>query len=115
MGFVLERGPPLAIAGWVERSDSHPSGAWQALPPPPPAISPHPMTVTPHTSSRLDELEMRVVHQDQTIEDLNAAITAQWKLIERLERQVARLAERVADAEQCAGQAAPVDRPPPHY
>ena len=73
------------------------------------------MTDTPSTASRLDELEMRVVHQDQTIEDLNAAITAQWKLIDRLERQVARLAERVADAEQSAGQAAPVDRPPPHY
>jgi len=66
-------------------------------------------------SARLDELEMRVVHQDQTIEDLNAAVTAQWKLIERLERQVARLAERVAEAEQSTGQAAPVERPPPHY
>ena len=73
------------------------------------------MTDTPNTSSRLDELEMRVVHQDQTIEDLNAAITAQWKLIERLERQMARLAERVADAEQSGGPAAPADRPPPHY
>ena len=66
-------------------------------------------------AGRLDELEMRVVHQDQTIEDLNAAITAQWKLIERLERQVERLAERVAEAEQSAGQPAPVDPPPPHY
>ncbi|HBN93215.1 MAG TPA: SlyX protein, partial [Hyphomonas sp.] len=56
-------------------------------------------------TSRLDELEMRVVHQDQTIEDLNAAITAQWKLIERLERQVARLAERVADSERSPGDA----------
>jgi len=76
-----------------------------------PTANPSPMTDT----SRLDELEMRVVHQDQTIEDLNAAITAQWKLIERLERQVARLAERVADSEQSTGDAAPVDRPPPHY
>ena len=75
----------------------------------PPYIAP--MTDT----SRLDELEMRVVHQDQTIEDLNAAITAQWKLIERLERQMARLAERVADSERSTGDAAPVDRPPPHY
>ena len=66
-------------------------------------------------TSRFDELEMRVVHQDQTIEDLNAAITAQWKLIERLEREVARLSQRVADAEQSTGQAAPVERPPPHY
>ncbi|MCA8892302.1 MAG: SlyX family protein [Hyphomonas sp.] len=66
-------------------------------------------------SARLDELEMRVVHQDQTIDELNEAITAQWKLIDRLERQVQHLAERVADAEQSAGQTAPVDRPPPHY
>ena len=73
------------------------------------------MTDISNTSGRLDELEMRVVHQDQTIEDLNAAVTAQWKLIERLERQVERLAERVTEAEQSAGQAAPVDRPPPHY
>ena len=85
------------------------------LPPPTSSVNPSAMSDTPSASSRLDELEMRVVHQDQTIEDLNAAITAQWKLIERLERQVARLAERVADAEQSAGQAAPVDRPPPHY
>ena len=85
------------------------------LPPPTPNANPSIMTDSLDTSPRLDELEVRVVHQDQTIEDLNAAITAQWKLIERLERQVARLAERVADAEQSAGQAAPVDRPPPHY
>jgi len=78
-----------------------------------PFTSANPSAMT--DTSRLDELEMRVVHQDQTIEDLNAAITAQWKLIERLERQVARLAERVADSEQSTGQAAPVDRPPPHY
>ena len=87
----------------------------EILPPPTPSANASAMTDTPATSARLDELEMRAVHQDQTIEDLNAAITAQWKLIERLERQVARLAERVAEAEQSAGQAAPVDRPPPHY
>jgi len=79
------------------------------------SANPSTMPDPSNTPSRLDELEMRLVHQDQTIEDLNAAITAQWKLIERLERQVARLAERVADAEQSAGQGAPVDRPPPHY
>ena len=66
-------------------------------------------------SARLDELEMRVVHQDQTIEDLNAAITAQWKLIDRLERQVARLGERVAETEQAVSEAAPANTPPPHY
>ena len=88
----------------------------QRLPRPAMSTNPSLMTDSPSSdSARLDELEMRVVHQDQTIEDLNAAITAQWKLIERLEREVARLGERVADAERSSGDAAPVDRPPPHY
>ena len=74
------------------------------------------MSDTPSTAVRIDELEIRIARQDQTIEDLNAAITAQWKLIERLERQVVRLAERVADSEQAINEAAaPVNRPPPHY
>ena len=67
------------------------------------------------TTSRLDELEMRAAHQEQTIEDLNTAITEQWKIIERMERQLAALRDRVADAELSAGEAAPVDRPPPHW
>ena len=58
---------------------------------------------------------MRIAHQDQTIEDLNAAVTAQWKLIDKLERQLSRLTERVADSELSACEATPVNRPPPHY
>lgn len=71
--------------------------------------------VMTNETSRLDELEIRIAHQDQTIEDLNAAITAQWKVIDRLERQVALLSERLADAERAAGEALPVERPPPHW
>lgn len=86
------------------------------LPPPASGAKPSIMTDSPSSdSARLDELEMRVVHQDQTIEDLNAAITAQWKLIDRLERQVARLGERVAETEQAVSEAAPANTPPPHY
>ena len=70
---------------------------------------------TAQDPSRLDELERLVAHQDQTIEDLNAAVTAQWKLIDKLERQLSRLSERVADSELSAGEATPVNRPPPHY
>ena len=36
------------------------------------------MSDTPSTASRLDELEMRAVHQDQTIEDLNAGKSGVW-------------------------------------
>ena len=72
---------------------------------------------TPMTdqTSRLDELEIRIAHQDQTIEDLNAAITAQWKIIDKLERQVSRLTDRVAEAENSLGEAPPAHQPPPHY
>jgi len=70
-----------------------------------------PMTDT----SRLDELEIRVAHQDQTIEDLNAAITAQWKIIDKLERELKRLTDRVSSAEDSLGDAPPAHQPPPHY
>ena len=104
-------------------STAGPDGGYRRCAPysralPRPASSANPSLTTDSTSpdsARLDALEMRVVHQDQTIDELNEAITAQWKLIDRLERQVRHLAERVADAEQSAGQAAPVDGPPPHY
>lgn len=66
-------------------------------------------------TSRLDELEIRIAHQDQTIEDLNEAITAQWKLIETLQREVSRLTDRVASAEDALADAPPANRPPPHY
>jgi SlyX protein len=48
------------------------------------------------------------------IEDLNAAITAQWGVIDRLSRQVARLQEQVEESAFRAAGGAP-EPPPPHY
>ena len=62
--------------------------------------------------SRLDALETLVAHQDKTITELNDAITAQWRKIDALERQVAKLHAEI----QSVG--APRDTlgpPPPHY
>src|SRR6185312_8989967 len=42
-------------------------------------------------TARVDALEMRATEQERTIEDLNATILAQWKEIEELKRQLARL------------------------
>ena len=70
---------------------------------------------TPRPEDRIDALEMRIAHQDQTIEDLNAAVTAQWKLIDRLERQVALRREQAEAAASSTGAAPPADKPPPHY
>ena len=64
-------------------------------------------------SERIDTLEARVMYQDDTIESLNQAITAQWREIDALKRQIARLGERLEQAQ--AGTDGPADEPPPHY
>ena len=62
-------------------------------------------------AARIATLEMRTMHQDRVIEDLNAAITAQWRIIDGLTRQVANLDDRMREGPV----AAPSDVPPPHY
>lgn len=70
---------------------------------------------TANLRARCDALEETVAHHEQTIEDLNAAIAAQWREIEGLKRQLRRLGERVDEVESGSGQAGvPIDKPP-HY
>jgi SlyX protein len=66
-------------------------------------------------SSRLEALEIRIAYQDEVIEELNKAVTAQWKEIDRLTRELAVLAERAAQAEQGTGTDPSDEPPPPHY
>jgi SlyX protein len=65
------------------------------------------------TDDRLNELEIRISHQDKTIADLNDMITAQWKKIEALERQLRRLGEELEAMDSSEGPAA--NQKPPHY
>jgi SlyX protein len=64
-------------------------------------------------AERIDALETRLTYQDDAIETLNATITAQWKQIDALTRQLAALSERLQEAEANAG--GPSNEPPPHY
>jgi SlyX protein len=64
-------------------------------------------------SERIDALESRLMYQDETIEQLNATITAQWKQIDALTRQLTALSERLQEAE--TNHAAPANERPPHY
>jgi SlyX protein len=64
-------------------------------------------------SERIDALESRLMYQDETIEQLNETITAQWKQIDALMRQVAALGERLQQAEAHAPASA--NERPPHY
>ncbi len=65
-------------------------------------------------SARIDALEIGKAHQDRSIEDLSEVLAAQWKEIEGLNRQVARLTEQLAEAAAGAG-GGEVEPPPPHY
>lgn len=66
-------------------------------------------------TARLDALEIRIVHQDEVIEDLNKTVIAQWKEIDRLSRQVARLTEHVANLAPPSGRDPGDEPPPPHW
>jgi SlyX protein len=67
------------------------------------------------SNTRLEALETRIAYQDEVIEDLNKTLTAQWKEIDRLTRELAMLAERVAQAEQGTDADPSEEPPPPHY
>jgi SlyX protein len=64
-------------------------------------------------AARLEALETRLAYQDQTIEDLNRMVTAQWARIDALGRELALLTDRVQQAEARAP--VPPEPPPPHY
>ena len=65
------------------------------------------------TRARIEALETRIAYQDRTIEDLNTSVTAQWKRIDELGRQVERMADRLQRAGD--GPAGADEPPPPHY
>jgi SlyX protein len=62
---------------------------------------------------RINDLEIRIAHQDKTIAELNDVITAQWKKLEMIERQLRRLGEELEAMDQGEGPAA--NQKPPHY
>lgn len=68
----------------------------------------------PVSDPRLIDLEMRVAHQEKTIGELNDMVTAQWKKIEALERQLRRMGEEM-EALASAGDSPAANVRPPHY
>ena len=65
-----------------------------------------------HDPSRLDELEMRIAHQDKALADMSDVLTSQWRTIDALRRLVAEL--RV-EFRNIVPQRTTPEPPPPHY
>ena len=64
-------------------------------------------------ATRLEALETRVAYQDQTIDDLNITITAQWRQIDVLTRKLDTVEQQLRSGVQIADPAS--ELPPPHY
>ncbi len=73
------------------------------------------MNDTETLNARIDTLETRVAHQDRMLEDLNVTITAQWKEIENLTRQIARLGDQLQEVRDIGAPPEGPEPPPPHY
>ncbi|WP_026790738.1 SlyX family protein [Pleomorphomonas oryzae] len=65
--------------------------------------------------ARIDALEEKIAYQDQVIDDLNTAVTDQWKEIETMRRLVANLLDEVKEMELAARATPGREPPPPHY
>jgi len=64
--------------------------------------------------ARLDAVEVRLAHQDRMLEDLNETITLQWKEIDGLNRQIARLDDQLREVQASAGAGEGPEPPPPY-
>ncbi len=65
--------------------------------------------------ARVETLEIARAHQERIAEDLSEALAAQWKQIEALTRQVARLSDQLQEAQAAGGGGETPEPPPPHY
>ncbi|KAA0695900.1 hypothetical protein DT594_00545 [Halopseudomonas laoshanensis] len=65
--------------------------------------------------SRIADLEVRLVFQDDTLQALNDVVAAQQMELEKLRRSLEVLARRQADLAASMPGEASDDAPPPHY
>jgi len=65
--------------------------------------------------ARLEKLETTIAYQDETIEELNKAVTDLWQQLEALRRDMSKLTEQLGEVEGHPALAAQDEPPPPHY
>ena len=68
-----------------------------------------------HLVARVDALEIRVAYQNETIEELNAALTQQWQELDKLRRELVLLEAELREAAETGSADGLPEPPPPHY
>ena len=66
-------------------------------------------------TDRIADLEVRLVHQEATIDELSTVVAEQANLVELLREQVRRLSGQMGELAEVVNDKAPDDPPPPHY
>ena len=72
------------------------------------------MSIEADFAARIEKLETTVAFQDQTIEELSAALTEHYRQIEALKRELHNLGAAIRDVEAHPALAGR-EPPPPHY
>lgn len=67
--------------------------------------------------NRLNELEIKIAHQEQQINDLSDMVSEQWTMIERLGGQLTKANSRIESLENNPQieKSSLLDEKPPHY
>ena len=73
------------------------------------------MSVNEDLAQRFADMEIRLAHQDETIQALSDMTAEQWDAIGALQRLVVRLKDQLAGAEDGAVSALSENDKPPHY
>ncbi len=63
-------------------------------------------------SARIEDLEVRIAHHENSIAELNEIVTRQWTTIDLMQRQLAQLREEICNVAPAREGEEP---PPPHY
>lgn len=66
-------------------------------------------------SARIDNLEMRIAHQDEIIDALNRTVIEQWASLDKALARINMLESRMREAQVSMVRDQSEETPPPHY
>jgi len=73
------------------------------------------MAETEANEARIEELEVRVAHQESQIDELNKALFDHWQLIDGLNKKLKHLNDKVSMIDERVPSGPGDEPPPPHY